>query len=145
MDRINNNFNKSNTSFSGINKDSKEMNKESIMNNIVKNCQKAINDVGDRYVPENGKFEKFNISFDIPESSYQGLVTVEADRKVPENQRRLSVRIHHKNSDRIFSNYLFTGTKKEVFDYSQKEEFVSSFLDSIDQLIKSADDYYSSL
>lgn len=145
MDKIGTNFNKVNFSFSGINKDSKQMNAQERMEKIAINCQKAIDNLADRNIPENGKFEKFNIAFDVPETNYQGLITVEADRKMPENQRRLSVRIHNKHSDRFFTNYLFKGVKKEIIDYTQTEDFTKSLLSSVNQLVKSADDYYSSL
>ena len=53
----------------------------------------------EREVPENGKFKKISVSFDIPDTQNKAQFFIEADAKDYKDKRILSIGVHHQNSD----------------------------------------------
>ena len=99
----------------------------------------------EKEVPENGKFKKLSVSFDIPDTQNKAQFIVEADGKDFKDQRRVSIGVHHKNSDRVISNYMFKGTKQEVLAYLNNPENFEDFTKTVNELSTAVDDYYASL
>ena len=143
---INSNNNQINTSFSGIS-DSKRkiMTKEEKMNILVTKASDLLAKRAEREVPENGKFRRIFVAFDVPDTQNEALISIEQDETQPKDMRRLSVGVHRLGSDRVTSNYIVKGTKKEIIEYLKKSEFKEEFTDTVNSLSHSVDDYYSSL
>lgn len=99
----------------------------------------------EREVPENGKFQKISVSFDIPDTQNKAQFLIEADAKDYKDQRILSIGVHHQNSDRVISNYMFKGTKQEIIDYLKDNSNFPEFTQTVNELSDSVDDYYASL
>lgn len=145
MDKINNtNLNK--TAQSNLNKGNSPMpDRDEIIKKLTNMAVSYLKDVSERAVPENGKFTNSFVTIELPESQNIALISIEPSAKEPKTQRILLVGVHNKHSDRIFSNYMFTGTKKEVLDYIDGGKNNSEIIESINTLSKKADDFYSSL
>lgn len=145
---ITNNYNQySAASFSGVKKENpNKMNKDEKMKLLIDKGFKLLHDKAEREVPENGPFaSKVFMAFDVPDSQNEALMVIEHDKIDPKTQRRLSVKLHRPNSDRYESHYMFKGTKQEILDYLNKAENQPDFINSVNELSKSVDDYYSSL
>lgn len=146
MDKINKNQNNYNTSFSGIRKDKPVMlDKAAKMNILVPKSKEVLSDIAQREVPENGQFKKVFVSFKVPETQNEALITIEHDSKEPKTQRILSVGVHHQNSDRLVSNFLLKGTKKEILDYLKDDKNNQDIINYINHLSGKVDESYSSL
>ncbi len=145
MDKINNtNLNK--TAQSNLNKGNSPMpDRDEIIKKLTNMAVSYLKDVSERAVPENGKFTNSFVTIELPESQNIALISIEPSAKEPKTQRILLVGVRNKYSDRIFSNYMFTGTKKEVLDYIDGGKNNSEIIESINTLSKKADDFYSSL
>ncbi len=143
---INNNYNNYNSSFSGIDKDKIPMLSDDEKTNLlIEKSRDILYQRAEREVPENGKFRKIFVAFDIPQTQNEALITIEHDAIDPKTNRRLSVGVHRQNSDRITSNYIFKGPKKEVLDYLKNNDNQNELYKIVTDLSKSVDDYYSSL
>lgn len=145
MDKINYKYNNYNIPFSGIQKDSSMPDKNEKLNIIVKKSMEVFADHADKTVPENGKFLRSNVFFEIPETQNEGLLFIEYDGENPKTQRRLSVGVHNKNSDRLISNYLFKGTKQEILEYLQNDKNKDEIIQSVNNLSDKTDKFHSSL
>ena len=119
--------------------------RDEIIKKLTDMAVSYLRNVSERTVPENGKFANSFVTIELPESQNIALISIEPSAKEPKTQRILLVGVHNKYSDRIFSNYMFTGTKKEVLDYIDGGKNNSEIIDSINTLSKKADDFYSSL
>ena len=138
---MNVNNNQFNTAFSSIKREKqKTMTKDEIMDIVVPKAYNLLSQRAEKEVPENGKFRRIFVAFDIPETRNEALISIENDAKEPNSIRRLVIGVHRLNSDRVTSNYIFYGTKKEILEYLKKPEIKSDY-----SLSKSVDDYYSSL
>lgn len=146
MDKINSKFNSYNPSFSKTDKDKSVMlNKDEKMKILVPTTKEVLTDIAEKEVPENGQFRKVFVSFDIPNSTNEAKLIIEQDETEPKTQRRLSVGVHHQNSDRLISNYLLKGTKKEIIDFLKDDNNNQEIIDAVNILSSKTDDYYSSL
>lgn len=147
MDRINNNNNNGYVnSFSGSNEGKPIMRtKEEKIKMLIPVCKQVLSDIAEREVPENGKFLKVYVDFPIPETMNEGILTIEHDEKDPKNLRRLSLGVHHQSKDRLFSNHLLTGTKKEIIDYLKDSSNQDKLIEFVSSLSDKNDEYYSSL
>lgn len=139
----NNNYNTSFKSTSGENK--MPLDKEAKMNILMDVCKKDLLEEGERMIPENGKFSKVIIGYYVPETNNMGMLRVEHNPKDPKTQRILSIGVYHKNSDRVISNILKVGTKKEILDYVKSKESTQIFIDTTNALSDKTDEYYASL
>ncbi len=143
---INNNNNQINTSFSGLlKKDLNKMTKDEKMDILVEKASNLLVQRAEREVPDNGKFSRIFVAFDIPDTQNEALISFEHDEIEPKDMRRLSIGVHRANSDRITSKYIVKGTKKELIEYLKKTEFKKEFTDTVNSLSHSVDNYYSSL
>lgn len=144
--KINSNYNKYNRSFLGIKKDKQSMpNKDEKIHLLIEKGKNILHQRAEREVPENGKFIRVFVAFDIPETQNEALMIVEPDAIDPKINRRFSIGVHRQNSDRLTSNYIFKGSKKEILDYLKNNDNQSELFKIILDLSKSVDDYYSSL
>lgn len=132
--------------YSGINKGNLEMlSKDEKMQILIPKCSDVLVQRAEKEVPENGKFRKIFVAFDIPETTNEALITIEADAKDYKNQRRVSIGVHHQNSDRVISNYMFKGTKQEIIEYLKDNNNFPEFTQIVNELSTAVDDYYASL
>ena len=74
---------------------------------VLEKCKELLFEAAQLRMPENGKFSKFSIEFEIPQTNNQGVLTIDFDANDPKNMRLLTLGVHHKNSDRLISNILF--------------------------------------
>ena len=143
---INNNTNNYNTSFKSINGDKPmTFDNNALMNTLMSKCKELLVEKGERQIPENGKFLKFSIGFEIPNSDNMGMFVVDYDPDEPKDKRILSVGVHHKNSDRLTSNIIAIGTKKEILEYLKTDNNTQSLVDIVDNLSEKTSEYYNSL
>ncbi len=112
---------------------------------VLEKCKELLCEAAQRRMPENGKFSKFSIEFEVPETDNHGVLTIDFDANNPRDGRILSVGVHHKNSDRLISNILLTGTKKEILDKLASSEDMDELIEIVSHLSDKTDDYYSSL
>lgn len=141
----NNNFNYV-ASFQAINKGKFRMQEEkSPMDNLVAKTMEFLSDRTEKEIPENGLFRKIFVAFDVPKTKNEALLLLEMDGEKPRTQRRLSVGVHHQNADRLTSNYLLKGTKKEIIEYLNNKDNKKEIIDAVKKLSDKTDDYYSSL
>ncbi|MCD7740426.1 MAG: hypothetical protein LUH11_03660 [Candidatus Gastranaerophilales bacterium] len=144
MIKINNQYH---TSFSGINKDKRTLmlSKEEQMPILIEKGAGVLNEKAQLQVPENGKFNRIFVAFNIPETPNEAVFTIEHDELNPKNSRRLSIGVHHNNMDRLFSNYVLKGTKQEILDYLKNKDNYKDILEIVNNLSEKTDEYYSSL
>ena len=141
-----NNYNNKVYSFKGLKKGFDEMDKkEIVLKKIVTTSNDILANAAEKQVPENDKFSDVSIEYQIPTTQNMAKVIIECDGKEPKTIRRIAVGVHHQNSDRIISKYLYKGTKKELLNYLRDENNQEIFLDIIKELSEKTDDYYSNL
>lgn len=139
-----NNFNHYNTSFKGPvtkmadNKDNSEIKK------ITQEACSGLAKIAEREVPENGDFRKVYITYKIPFSDNNAIIAIEVDKKNSKTQRYLVTGVHRDFSDRLLTNYLENGTKKELITNLNNADKQKEILESIEHLAKRVDDYYAS-
>lgn len=145
MDKINNNF-KFNTSFKSINKDKPNMQENKLLTDaLVLKTREFLADRTEKEIPENGLFRKIFVAFDVPDTNNEALLLIEMDGEEPRTQRRLSIGVHHRNADRLTSNYVLKGTKKEIIEYLKDFSNQQFIIDTVKDLSDKTDEYYSSL
>lgn len=143
---VNNNYNQYNSSFSGIKKDKAPMpDKNETTKLLVEKGMGILHKRAEREVPENGKFTRIFVAFDVPETQNEAMMAIEHDALNPKDLRRVSVGVHRLNSPRLESKYVFKGTKKEVLDFIKNKENLDKLFSSVNGLSDSVNDYYSSL
>ena len=146
MDKIGNNYYKYDPKAPAPERGSLDMlSKEEKMDILVPKCSDLLTKRAEREVPENGKFHRIFVAFEIPETQNETLFSIEPDAKDFKDIRRMSIAVHRKNSDRIISNYMFKGTKEEVLNYLKDEKNYAEFKQTVNSLSNSVDEYYSSL
>ena len=95
-------------------------------------------------VPENGKFAKVGIIFNIPNTQNLAHYNIEYDELEPTNIRRFSIGATRKGSDRLTNAYLIKGTKQESVDFLKNEENNHKIQETLNQVSQETDDYFSS-
>ncbi len=115
------------------------------MNVLATKVKEILLEQSERRIPENGKFGKVSMGFYVPDSDNMGILYAEYDPKDPKTQRILSVGVYHKNSDRITSNIVAKGTKKEILEYLKSQDNNEELIKTIDDLSAATDEYYASL
>ncbi len=149
MIKLSNNYNNLDTGkifFTGVKKDSNvETDKNAVFKKIVRTSNEIIASSAERQVPENGKFKPVSVGYHIPGSQNMAKVIVECDGEEPKTQRRIRVGVHHQDRDRLTSNYIYKGTKKEVLEYLSDEKNLAQFIETIKKLAAETDKYYSNL
>ena len=139
-----NNYNNYNTSFYGK-PDNKENNVEESLDTkaLINTSADYLHELAERQVPENNKFRKLVVAFDIPNTPNEAFLSVSHDEIQPKDMRRMAIEVHHANSDKYYTRYLFKGTKKEVMDYILKEENQKEMLKAVNELSKKVDELYN--
>ena len=119
--------------------------RNTLMNTLMTKCKEELSSISELQLPENGKFLRLSLGFEIPQSDNMGMFIVDYDPDEPRNKRILSVGVHHKNSDRMVSNIVVNGTKKEILEYIKSQENTQELVDLVDELSKKTDDFHNSL
>ncbi len=146
MDRINNSSNNYNTPFSGTNKDKPVMlDKEEKMKILTSKTKEVLSQAAEREVPENGRFSRVFVTFSVPESDNKAVFSIIHDDVDYKDKRQLSICVHRQNSDRMFSNFIMKGTKKEIIEFLNDERNNEELKQIVEHLSVKADDYYSDL
>ena len=93
-----------------------------------------------------GQFYKnAGIMIDIPNHpNNEALLYIKKDEKEPE-LKRFVVSVKNKHRDRLFSKNLFKGTDKEIKEYIKDENNLEEIKNTILELSKKTDDFYSSI
>ncbi len=143
MDKINKNFNNNinQLSFKG---DTNNMSKDEQIIDYTHKCVNFLYDIAQREVPENGIFSKVYAGYNVPESNNQVIFYIEYNENNPKDLRRLVASCHHKNSDRLFYQNMFEGTKSQILDFIDEPDNFKYFLDSAKHVSNTVDEYYSS-
>ena len=110
---------------------------------LVSNCVENIQEKAEREVPENGKFTKLLVGFDIPESQNEAFIGIEHDEINPKDTRRVAIHARRQNTDKIFSNYIFKGTKKEILEYFKAPERKEEIYEIVKNLSSKVDSSYT--
>ena len=84
----------------------------------------AISDLvkdAERMVPENGKYTPLSAYIEITGKYNTARVAIEHDPLNPKTQRVLNIGVCKNGTDKIYSRYLISGTKKEIISYLNSE------------------------
>ena len=139
------NFNANSKLAKEITNKGQELVKKMELPEIITKSRAELTDMIERMVPENGKFYKVGVTFDIPNTFNEAILTVMHDAENPKNLRQLNVGIHHRNSDKLFSMYTQKGTNGDILNYLKQPNCESDILKQIKDLSKTMEDHYSSL
>lgn len=133
--------------FTGMPRETNEpmKSRDDLLKRIVPSSSKSFSEFIISKVPENGKFQPFSFSYVIPGTTNKVKMTVEYDGQDPKTQRRLSVGVHHKDRDRLTSEYILKGTKKEIMSYLQDDKNYDFLRKTINELCDQTEAYYNSL
>ena len=136
-----NNLNNYNTAFNGVN--NKEMQKRKLNTaELTAKCTAMLKEDAERRMPENGRFRKFCAAFDIPETRFEAWISASNDEIQPKDMRRIAVEVHHQNSDKFYSQYIYKGAKQEILKFLDDEKSQKIILDAVIQLQKRAEEDY---
>ena len=122
----------------------KLMSKDEKMLKLIDASIKYLNGTLEREMPENGKFAKVFVSFDIPNTNNEAILFAKYDEEEPVSKRRLILGVRHKNRDRLASAQLICGSKNDILEYLSNSQNKSEIKSLLENLSKNTDDYYSS-
>lgn len=84
-------------------------------------------------VPETGSFRKVAVDAEIGDEDWESTLGIE-ESYLSEIERRVTLGVHKKDSDRLVSNYLFKGTKQEVLTWLGSPEGLAQIIEACDHL-----------
>lgn len=90
-------------------------------------------------VPETGSFRKVGVDAEIRDEDWECTLGIE-ESYLSDTERRVTLGVHQKNSDRLVSNYLFRGTKQEVLNWLASPEALPQIIEACDHLITKSRD-----
>lgn len=128
--------------FNTVKKTSKNIENDDEMLKLMNKCAKVLNDMAERQVPENNKFRKVFVAFDIPKTRNEALISISHDEIEPKNFRNVAVQVHNINSDKFYSKYIFKGTKNEVMNFIADTNNHKNILDTAMVLSKRVEEDY---
>ncbi len=142
-----NNYQNYNPAFYGmspkdVKKEMPEQEKNDKMLKFIGKCSDVLNEMAERQVPENNKFRKIFVAFDIPKTRNEAFISISHDEIEPKTLRRVAVQVHHSNSDKFYSKYIFKGTKKECMNFIADTNNHKKMLDNVFELSKRVDEDY---
>ena len=79
----------------------------------------------------------------MPDSNNNGLLYIIPHPKNNKTERIFLIGVHHKNSDRLFSNEILTGTKKEIINFIKDSKNQKEITDTVYKLSKQSDSFYN--
>ncbi len=140
-----NKYNTYTNSSTGTQKESTGMSqkKEDFEKIIIPKAQAYLAETAQREVPENGLFTKVYAAFEVPDSNNNGLLYIIPHPKNNKTERIFLIGVHHKNSDRLFSNEILTGTKKEIINFIKDSKNQKEITDTVYKLSKQSDSFYN--
>ena len=87
----------------------------------------------ERMIPENGQYAPLAVYVDIKGEEKTARIAVEHDPINPKTQRVINLGVHKNGSDKMYSMYTVSGTKKEILNYlknkKSKEEIYNHIVD----------------
>ncbi len=89
-------------------------------------------------MPDTGNFKPICFCFDVPDSCYQAHIAIE-NSTLYENKRLMKVFVAKEYSDMAYNHYYSHLTSEEMKEYIQSEKAAADVINSIKELIKSAD------
>ena len=99
-------------------------------------------------MPECGDYKRRPAVFPVPGTSNLAFLEIEHFSTAPAEERTLTIGVLRNGTDRLYSNYMYTGNKTQMLSYlsenDRRDEFVSSIKDlsnSVDKYWKYEDDY----
>ena len=111
-----------NINFKGItNPNNKEMIDTKTLKEYVNIATKKLVD-SERMIPENGQYAPLAVYVEVKGENKTARVAVEHDPLDPKNQRVLNIGVYENGSDKVYSMYTVSGTKKEILDYLKDEK-----------------------
>ena len=90
-------------------------------------------------VPENGKFARVGIVYQIPDTQNIARYGIEYDELEPRNTRRFLIGVNRKGSDMLTSIYLTKGSKKEILEFlndDSNEELIIATLKDLNNSVE---------
>lgn len=91
------------------------------------------------YVPETGHFKKYTFAAHFTGENIRSLLTIEEGHQ-SKSDRCVSLGVYCDGDGRMVSNFLFTGTKQEVFAWLKspagQQEIVDAYIRLEDKLIR---------
>ena len=122
----------------------KNMTNDEKIDMFAGNAAKLLAKKAEMEVPENGKFSRVLISFDVPGTQNVAYYYIEHDELDPKDTRRFTISTARKGSDRLTNANIFKGTKAQMLEYLNDSKNAQLFRDTLRDVSKSTDDYYSS-
>ncbi len=101
-----------------------------------------IKENAERRVPENGKYTKLMALFDINGTSNEARIAIEYDPVDPKNKRTVTAGVVRKGTDRLYTSYISTGTKKEILEFLNSKECPDTVYKSVKKLSSKVDEYF---
>lgn len=103
-----------------------------VLNRVAEELRKGFGSL----VPENGDFKPFGFTFDVYGTQHKGFLRIEYKCGT---DRMLRLCVLQKGTDRLHSNYLFTGTNPELDAYLQDPQTLPQWLSALQHLSTRAD------
>lgn len=103
-----------------------------VLNRVAEELRKGLGSL----VPENGDFKPFGFTFDVYGTKHKGILRIEYKRGTG---RMLRLCVLQKGTDRLHSNYLYTGTNPELDAYLKDPQTLPQWLSALQHLSTRAD------
>lgn len=98
----------------------------------------------ERTVPENGEFSKraAAVAFKIEGTQNFAKLSVEHSPTNPKNERVVLLSVFRQGSDKLFSNYILDGTKKDIVEYFKNDKLSEQVYETAQGLSDKVDKHY---
>ena len=127
--------------FKGIKKMPDSENNKTTKNYIEAAIAGLIEDA-ERMVPENGQYKPLATYIEVKGKHNTARVAIEHDPLNPKTQRVLNVGVYKNGTDKIYSRYPISGTKKEIMDYLGSKNAPAEIYTHIKELSDKVDKNY---
>lgn len=107
---------------------------EQKMNQLFQKVAEVLTEHAQAKVPETGSFRKVAVDAEIGDEDWESTLGIE-ESYLSETERRVTLGVHKKDSDRLVSNYLFKGSKQEVLTWLESPEGLTQIIEACDHLI----------
>ncbi len=110
--------------FQGLSKPQsrKKMTDEEVLKEYIKEATQYLAKGGERMVPENGKYTPYSVFVEVKGTSNIARVAIEHDPLDPKTQRLINIGVYKNGSNKIYSRYPISGTKKEILEYLKSKK-----------------------
>ena len=90
-------------------------------------------------VPESGCFDTINLNADYPGTDYKMMFSVEDSGYSKPSGRCIKASMRRKDSDRLVSHYLYSGTNAQLITWLKNTDNAEHFLNSFEHLQNSVE------